>query len=138
MKHFVDAIEFYNKKGHSIAIFPEAHIWPYYNDIRPFQSKSFLYPVKLNSPVVAYCTVFSKPTGIFKRFRKANIKIYISEPFYPDTSLSVKEAQQKIRDEVYDFMKTTADKYSTYSVIDYIYKPTEETYEEAKKELVLK
>jgi hypothetical protein len=35
-------------------------------------------------------------------------------------SLPYKEAQQKLRDEVYSYMEQTAKSYSTYTVIDYV------------------
>ncbi len=47
MKNFLEAIEYHIEKRHSITIYPEAHIWPYYTKIRPFKSVSFKYPVQL-------------------------------------------------------------------------------------------
>lgn len=39
-------------KEHSIiSFYPEAHIWPYYNKIRPFADDSFFFPSKDGSPV---------------------------------------------------------------------------------------
>ncbi|MBQ9485440.1 MAG: hypothetical protein IJU83_01230 [Clostridia bacterium] len=69
-KKMVDAINYYNKKGNNITIFPEAHIWPYYTSVRPFKESSFYYPVKLQAPVVAFFTAYSKPTGLFKKRKK--------------------------------------------------------------------
>ena len=53
MKNFLDVIKLRIKKGNSITIFPEAHIWPYYTKIRPFKTVSFKYPVQLEVP--AFC-----------------------------------------------------------------------------------
>lgn len=118
MKEFVNAIDYYHKNYH-ITVFPEAHIWPYYTSVRNFSSSSFRYPAKYNAPVVAFCTCYTKPTGLFKNLRKANITVYISEIFYPDKSLSIAENKKLLRDKVYNFMKDTTQKYSTYKVIDY-------------------
>ena len=38
MKNFINAIETHINKKHSITIYPEAHIWPYYTKIRPFKA----------------------------------------------------------------------------------------------------
>lgn len=121
-KNMLKAIEYYNKKGNNIAIYPEAHIWPYYTGVRPFNDTSFLYPVKFNAPVFAFFTAYSKPTGIFKKLRKANITIYVSEPFFPDETVPKKIRQKDLRDKVYNFMCEMSEKYSTYKVVDYVYK----------------
>lgn len=121
-RNMVKAIEYFNKKRNNITIYPEAHIWPYYTGVRPFKSSSFLYPVKFNSPVIAFFTAYSKPTGLFKKLKKANITIYVSEPFYPDLTKPIKVAQQGLRDKVYNFMCEMSSKYSNYEVIKYVYK----------------
>jgi len=46
--------------GHSIVIYPEAHIWPKYNKIREFGSGSFNLPCKFGLPCYAKTTVFKK------------------------------------------------------------------------------
>ena len=126
-KNFMKAIEFYNHKGNNITIYPEAHIWPYYTGVRPFKDSSFYYPTKQNSPAVAFFTAYSKPTGIFKKLKKANITVYVSEPFYPDLTKPAKIAQKELRDKVYNFMCEMSEKYSDYKVIEYIYKDKEKT-----------
>ena len=118
MQKFVKAIEYYHKKFH-LTIYPEAHIWPYYNDIRPFKDSSFGYPVSLNAPVVAFCTCFSKPKGMFAKFRKANRTVYISDPIYPDPNKTKNEAKKELRDKVYEFMLNTTIEHSTYFVYQY-------------------
>ena len=82
------------------------HIWPYYTGIRPFGSNSFMYPVRMDVPAVAF-TVTYRRRRIFKN-RRPLITVTVSEPFYPDKNLSPKKARDKLRDEVYGFMKATA------------------------------
>jgi len=55
---------------------------------------------------------------LFKRFRKANITIYISDPIYPNPNIPKKQAQKELRDKVFNFMKECS-KNSTYNVITY-------------------
>ena len=131
-KNMVKAIEYYNKKGNNITIYPEAHIWPYYTGVRPFKNSSFLYPVKLNAPVFAFFTAYSKPTGLFKKIKKADITVYVSQPFYPDLTKPVKEAQQELRDKVYNYMVEMSKKYSNCEVIKYVYKENEKNSENNK------
>lgn len=109
-----------NEKS-TIAIFPEAHVWPYYTDIRPFSSEAFKYAVKLNVPVVALTTCFQK-----RKFRKRpKIVVYADGPFYPDKNLNANENAKIIRDNVYNAMKDRCKNYSTYSYYDYKKKTSE-------------
>ncbi len=127
-KNFYKAIEYYHKKFH-IAIYPEAHIWPYYTSVRPFLDTSFSYPVTLNAPVIAFCLCYSKPKGLFANFRKTNVTVYISDPIYPDKNKPAKEAKKELRNKVYNFMLETTKKYSTYSPIEYLPKTNKPTIE---------
>lgn len=117
MRNFLDALSYHINKR-PVVIYPEAHIWPYANFIRPFNSVSFRYPIKYNKPVFAETVTYQK-----RRFRKTpKITIYIDGPFFPDLNLSLKEATSKLRNEVYNSMKNNSEKYSLYAYIKYIKK----------------
>jgi len=120
IKKFVESVSFYSNKKYDIFIFPEAHIWPYYTGVRPFVDSSFYYPVLLNRPVYAFFTAYTKPKGLFARYRKANAIIFVSEPFFPDQTKPKKEAQKELRNKVYAFMKECSQKYSTYKAVEYV------------------
>lgn len=107
-------------KRHWVAVYPEAHIWPYYTKIRPFKAVSFKYPVRCCAPVFSFTMTYKKRrTG-----KKPKRTVYIDGPFFPDMSLPVKAAQQKLRDEVYAAMCERA-RESDYSYVEYVYKPQE-------------
>ena len=120
MKNYLQAVDYFQKSKNNITVYPEAHIWPYYTGVRPFKETSFSYPIRYNAPVVAFYTAYTKPKGLFKHFRKANITVYISDPIYPDLTKDKKSAKKELRDKVYDFMKETSEKYSDYNVYEYI------------------
>lgn len=126
MRNFVNAVDYYHRKKYEIAIFPEAHIWPYYTGVRPFKDSSFAYPANDNSPVIAFFVAYSKPEGFLSKFRKANTTVYLSEPIYADENKSKKENKKYLRDEAYKFMCECSEKYSTYEVVRYL-PETEET-----------
>lgn len=120
MKNFIKAIEYHINKKHSITIYPEAHIWPYYTKIRPFKSVSFEYPIRFDVPT--YCM-----TNTYQSYGKNNEKIkivtYIDGPFFADKNLNPKEQKQNLRDKVYNCMVER----SKNSNIEYIvYKKSEE------------
>ena len=114
-KKFNQAIEHILSKDNPILIYPEAHLWPYYTKIRPFDNKSFRYPVNLNKPVFTFTTTYHKR----KHSKKPKIVIYVDGPFYPDRSLDKKSAMQKLRDEVYQKMCERA-KLSDYEFVKYV------------------
>lgn len=98
-KNFLSAMEYFLIKKNVIAVYPEAHVWPYYTKIRNFVSTSFKYPVKYKVPCFAYTTTYNKRDN-----KKPQIIVYIDGPFYADESLSAKKAEQDLRDRVYKKM----------------------------------
>ncbi len=109
------------KKRHWIAVYPEAHIWHYYTKIRPFPQTSFIYPVKLNTPVFSYTMTYHKR----KHGKYPKRIVYIDGPFYADGSLSPKAAALKLRNEVYAAMCARAET-SDCEFIKYIYRSKED------------
>ena len=105
------------KKHHPVVIYPEAHLWPYYNDIRPFKSTSFTYPIQYNAP--AFCFVNTYQEG---KKGKPLITTYIDGPFYPKPGLSLSEAREDLRNQVYKAMKDKAEEHSDYAFIEYLEK----------------
>jgi hypothetical protein len=107
-----------------IAIYPEAHIWPYYTHIRPFRQESFHYPVSYDVPSFCFTNTYHK-----RRFKKKPRMITrIEGPFYPDKSLKRNEAIKDLRDRIYAAMDENT-KYNDIEMIKYI-KKTEKANEE--------
>ena len=113
--NFNRAIESVISEGRAVIIYPEAHIWPYYTDIRDFSDKSFSYPARLCTPVFCFTNVYKR--GVLG----ARIITYIDGPFYPDKSLSLPERRRALRDQVFCAMKKQAEK-SDFEKIRYIKK----------------
>lgn len=105
------------EKKRQIAIYPEAHIWPFYTKIRPFKHDSFHYPVKYKLAVFCFTNTYQK-----KAFgKKPRIVTYIEGPFFPDSSLSKPEQTRKLRDQVYQAMVENSKK-NTVEMIKYVKK----------------
>ena len=105
------------RMGHPVIIYPDAHLWPYYTKIRPFKDTSFRFPVELKTAAYVQTVTYQK-----RRFSdKAKITIYYDGPFYPDETLSTKEAQKKLHDEIYNTMLERA-KNSNYEYYNYMLK----------------
>ena len=108
------------KKHHPVVIYPEAHLWPYYTDIRPFKSTSFTYPIQYGAP--AFCFVNTYQKG---KKDKVIITTYVEGPFFAKEGLSLAEAREDLRNQIYRAMKEKAEEHSTYSKIEYIKKEEE-------------
>lgn len=121
MSKFNSAVAEAIEKRHWVAVYPEAHIWPYYTKIRNFTSVSFNYPVKTDAPVFAYTMTYKR-----RRLSKYPKRIvYVDGPFLPDKNLPPKEAVKKLRDEVHSAMCARSE-LSDYKYVEYVYKPKEE------------
>ena len=114
-KNFYSAIEHSLLKNNPVIIYPEAHLWPYYTKIRPFPSLAFRYPIKYNKPVYSFTTVYK----LKKQNKKPKIEIYIDGPFYHDINIPQKQAQEKLKNEVYKTMQERS-KLSDYQYVKYI------------------
>ena len=113
-RNFLKALEERSSKS-SVVIFPEAHVWPYYTDIRPFSSNSFKYPVSLDKPVFTFTTTYHR-----RKHRKLpGITVYIDGPFTANAGLSKREQAQEIRNLAYAAMKKRSE-CSNYDYIKYI------------------
>lgn len=114
-KNFMEAIAHIMRKRGCIMIYPEAHIWPFYTDIRPFPDASFRYPVKYRVPVFSLTNTYQK-----RRFSKnPRMVTYIDGPFYPDQTKLLKEQKTELRNQVYGQMKERA-KLNNVELIRYV------------------
>lgn len=66
-------------EGHPVVIYPEAHVWQYYTEIRPFSDASFGFPARLGSYAYSMTTVYKKS----KFHKRPSTHIYIDGPFLP-------------------------------------------------------
>ena len=117
MKNFLESIQNKIKKGYSVTIFPEAHIWPYYTKIRPFKNVSFRYPIELDTPVFSVTNTYQK-----RGKNKVKITTYVDGPFFPDSNLTnIQDKKQNLRDKVYNAMVERS-KNSTFEYVKYVKK----------------
>ncbi|MBO4421864.1 MAG: hypothetical protein J5879_00380 [Clostridia bacterium] len=123
IRPFTDALSLRIDQRRVVAVYPEAHIWPWYTGVRPYSDVSFTYPVKDNVPAVAFVTTYRK-RKIFKNLHPY-ITVTLSEPFYPDVSSGKAEARRKLRDQVYGFMCRETSKPDNYAYRVYIKKETD-------------
>lgn len=119
MKNYNKGIEKLISMKHVITIYPEAHIWPYYTDIRPFGTQSFHYPINTNKPSFAFTNIYVKRR--FSLSKRPKVVTYVDGPFYPDESLPRQDRIKKLRDDIYNAMKKRVDENPKYNYYEYIY-----------------
>lgn len=126
-KNFLGAVDTRVKQGAALAVYPEAHIWPYYTKIRPFKDTSFRYPVQYGAPVFAFTNTYQKR----RIFKTPRLVTYVDGPFYPDASLPVKEAKALLREAAYGAMTAR----SALSDEEFIrYAPAEQTEDKEEQD----
>lgn len=103
-RNFSEAIAERLKSGASIAIYPEAHVWPYYTGIREFGAETLEPAIKNSSPVFTFTRVYKKK----KDGKKPRHIIYVDGPFFPDSELTKREAREKLRLEITNAMRERA------------------------------
>ena len=108
-------------------IYPEAHIWPQYTGIRPFDAVSFRYPAQQGLPVFTFTRTFHKRSW----GKRPHCTVYVDGPFFADEGLSVREKKQSLRDQAY-FAMVKRSKESDYSVHTYLKVAKREEDESAK------
>ena len=126
-KNFLAAIERRVGQGAAIAVYPEAHIWPYYTKIRPFKDTSFRYPVQYGAPVFTFTNTYQKR----RFFKTPRLVTYVDGPFYPDTALPVKEAKTLLREAAYGAM-TARSAFSNEEFIRYVYAEKQDNLQEKR------
>jgi hypothetical protein len=127
MRGFLDAISLRYRQNACVAMFPEAHIWPYYTGIRPFPNTSFRYPVIENAPAVAMVVTYRMRKGLFRFLKRPAITVSFSEIMMPDNALTPRRAQAELRNRAFAFMNATAESKDQICYIRYEYKPKTDT-----------
>ena len=112
-----DAISYYVKeKNHYVVIFPEAHIWPYYTEIRNWPNNSMIYPSLMMAPIVPAVTVWVK--RILRK--KPRQLIVFGEQIYPKEGESITFNKDYLHQECIAQMKQIAKSYKQVEYVKYI------------------
>ncbi len=114
-RNFMNYMDEKAKKGFPVTIYPEAHIWPYYTGIRPFQDASFGYPLRAGVPVYCFTNTYQKRG----KGEKVQLVTYVDGPFYADKALPKAKQKQELRNRVYETMVKRS-KNSNVEIVRYV------------------
>ena len=107
MINFMTAVQTLLKRGESILIYPEQGMWWNYKKPRPFKPGAFKMAVRAGVPVLpTFITMQDDETRLDGNgYPVQRHTLHILPPVYPDTSLSEKEAAEKMKDEAFALCK---------------------------------
>ena len=114
LKKLTRAIRLRVESRNCVALYPEAHVWPWYTGIRPLPTAPFGFPAECGAPSFCMTTTYQKR----KHGKKPGMTVYLDGPFYPDRSLSRAKQKEKLRGEIFRCMERRS-KNSTASYIRY-------------------
>lgn len=100
-------------KNNVIIIYPEAHVWPWFTQIRPFSSSAFDFPVEENIPSFSMSTTYQKS----KLWKKPKITIYIEGPFFAKGN-SPREKRKDLCEQIFNSIQKNT-QYNNYEYIEY-------------------
>ncbi|MFC6253863.1 lysophospholipid acyltransferase family protein [Secundilactobacillus hailunensis] len=114
LKPFLQAVYHRLDAGETVVIYPESHLWPYATQIRPLAPASFHYPASHPAPVYTMTTTYQHS----RWHRRPKITVYLDGPFQPDTSLSLKDRQKRLQQQVSSQLHKRSQN-STYQYVTY-------------------
>ena len=114
-RNFMSVLKIRAEEKSCVAIYPEAHIWPYCIKIRNFSDASFAYPVKFGVPTFSFTNTYQKSRFL----NRPKVVTYVDGPFFCDESLGRKEAVRQLRDKVHAKM-TERSLMSNVEIIRYV------------------
>ena len=79
------------KDGHWLHIYPEASMFYYYQEVRPFVDGAFVFAIRNNTPIVPMAFSYRPAKGLYKLWKKDKplINLSFGEPIYPDPKLGL-------------------------------------------------
>ncbi len=100
-RNFSAAVKRRISEGAAVVVYPEAHVWPYYNGVRDFSDSALELPVREGSPIFTATRVYRAR----KPGKKPRSEIYIDGPFMPSDALPRKDERTRLKEEIYLTMR---------------------------------
>ena len=115
-KEFLRCVDTRIKQGNAVIVYPEAHVWPYYTKVRPFDYQAFCYLASTGKPMYVLTNCYQKR----RFFKRPWIITYADGPFYPNAELNVIESAKQMRDIAYETLCRRTSEHSTCEYIRYV------------------
>jgi len=106
------------RRGCPVAIYPEAHEWPYYNGVRDFSPAAFTYPVRTGAPVLPFAVTYRR-RPVFAR-RAPHMTVTVGEAILPEAWQGAADPRTVLRDAVHAWLCDTVAAQHSYAWVDYV------------------
>lgn len=105
--------------GNWFHIYPEASMFYYYQDVRPFVDGAFVFAVRNNKPIFPLAFSYRPAKGLYKLWKgkKPLINLTFGEPIYPNTDLPMREAVSDLNQRCHAAVKKMMED-STPEIVD--------------------
>jgi 1-acyl-sn-glycerol-3-phosphate acyltransferase len=102
----MDAMRAQLQKGRIVHFYPEASLWPWHEELRPFKNGAFHLAVKSGVPVVPLVFTFREAGWLVRRLRKKPlVTLTVGEPEYPARTGSERSRMEEMRRAVEESME---------------------------------
>ena len=103
---FMNAMRMQLKKGRIVHFYPEASLWPWHEELRPFKNGAFHLAVRSDVPVVPMVFTFREAGWLMRRLRKKPlVTLTVGEPEYPTKAGSERSRTEEMRRAVEEAME---------------------------------
>lgn len=103
---FMESMRVQLEKGRIVHFYPEASLWPWHDELRPFRNGAFHLAVKSDVPVLPMVFTFREPGKLMGKFRKKPlITLRIGTPEYPVKTGSERSRVLQMRSAVQEAME---------------------------------
>lgn len=103
---FMESMRTQLLKGRIVHFYPEASLWPWHNELRPFRNGAFHLAVKSGVPVIPMVFTFRDSKGLLSKFRKKPlVDLNIGKPEYPAQSGTERSKILEMRSAVHNAME---------------------------------
>ncbi len=95
-------------RGRLVHFYPEASLWPWHDELRPFKNGAFRLAVESEAPVIPMVFKYREPSPLVKKLRKKPVvTLQIGKPVYPSAAVgnTKKERIEALRDVTHSEME---------------------------------
>lgn len=103
---FMESMRVQLEKGRIVHFYPEASLWPWHDELRPFRNGAFHLAVKSGVPVLPMVFTFRQPGKLMSRLRKKPlVTLRIGAPEYPSQAGTERSRVLQMRSAVQEAME---------------------------------
>jgi len=110
LNSFMESMRGELEKGKIVHFYPEASLWPWHDELRPFKNGAFNLAIRSNVPIVPMVFRFRKAWWPFTLIKKKPlVTLEVGKPIFPQEEGSDKQRIIMLRDQTHQYMMQMLD-----------------------------